>query len=155
MIIMMNGCRGTGHIRNFCNEVPPDLITGNDTKIDWGYEHILEKKKTFLHISPNPTSSSITIYFAYKWKDGTCSCVKPNCPSKWTWFPQDFSIELYHIDKLVHEQTFYDSYGTEVLSEEYLQKDGTYTLVAKVDPKWKGPSFYKEPFTTNFLVQKR
>jgi len=127
----------------------------SDWTEDIAFNNWLEKKKTFLHISPNPTSSSVTINFAYQWKNGTCSCNNPNCPNKWNWFPQDFTIELYHLSNKITEIIYENSFGTEVIAEEFLQKDGTYTIVARVDPKWCKAKMYETPFITTFLVQKK
>jgi len=161
LCIGLTGCRWGEYKSNFQNEPPTPAVKPrsvwsqelSDTLVnDW-----LEFKKTFLHISPNPTSSSVTIYFAHNPAHPTKTIeFMPGKPYRWPeeyWFPLDVSVDLYHLEKLIHTIDFWQSNGIETIPAEYLHLEGTWTAVARLHPDWR-PTYHTRIFTTTFLVNK-
>lgn len=85
-----------------------------------------------INITPNPTSSSITMIFWNNYE---------------SLFPQDINVELYYLDLKIQTFEFKQSKGTEVIPDTYLQKEGVYRVAAtfsiKVD---RGQETYTAPF---------
>ena len=108
-----------------------------------GILHMIDRKtiEPPINITPNPTSSSITMIFFNNHK---------------SLFPQDINVELYYLEQKIHTFEFKQSKGTEVIPETYLQKEGVYRVAATFSMKeyegntsftgYDGQSTYIAPF---------
>ena len=100
-------------------------------------EHSISADETvqnLLYISPNPTSSYVTLTFFH------------NFDNRDILFPQNFVVELFYLEKHINTFTFNNSNGKETISETYLEKDGIYRVVSNIG----GTNF-----TTTFMVMKK
>jgi hypothetical protein len=85
-----------------------------------------------IYITPNPTSSSITMIFWNNYE---------------RLFPQDINVELYYLDVKIHTFEFKQSKGTEIIPATYLEKDGVYRVAVTFSIKEAdGTSTYTVPF---------
>ena len=76
--------------------------------------------KGMMLVSPNPTSSSVTITFFN------------NFPNRTRLIPHDFTVDLYYLEQKIHTFNFPQSYGIETIPESYLQKEGMYRISTQV-----------------------
>ena len=84
-------------------------------------------------VTPNPTSSSITIKFFNGFENTHLL------------LPENFIVDLFYIDKKIHTFTFMESKGIEVIPEEYLREEGMYRIATE----WNGITFI-----STFMVRK-
>ena len=114
-----------------------DLSEGDDSYI---YVFGKEKLGPPILITPNPTSSSITITFFNKDE---------------RLFPQNITVELYYLDMKVHTFEFNNSNGVEVIPESYLTKEGMYRVVADMSIKEAVAGGYNSRYVAAFMVMKK
>jgi len=76
--------------------------------------------KGMMLVSPNPTSSSVTIKFFN------------NFENRDFLLPHDFTVDLYYLEQKIHTFNFPQSSGIETIPESYLQKEGIYRVSTQV-----------------------
>ena len=85
-------------------------------------------------ITPNPTSSSVTIKFFNGFQNADLL------------IPCNFIVDLFYIDKKMHTFNFLESKGTEIIPESYLKEEGMY----RVATEYNGITF-----VSTFMVIKK
>ena len=120
------------------------LFNGEDYylfELTEGNLYIVEREELEpILITPNPTSSSITMTFFNKYEK---------------LFPQNITVELYYLDIKIHTFEFNNSNGVEVIPESYLTKEGMYRVVAEMSIKEYVAGGYNSRYVAAFMVMKK